>query len=152
MADGPLLSHDDRKMQRFRQPRLRARLSLLAMVALLWTQLALASHPACTLASMALSGDHAGTMVAGKSAPEPCHPAPPTGPAFSAGCELHCSRSDLAPDAPRLLSVPALGPLPIPPLVLTGDPSPAIPAQAPSPTPLGAWHRPTSHPASLLLI
>lgn len=140
-------------MQRLRHPRMRARLSLLAMVALLWTQLAMASHPACTLASMVMSGGHAGMASADEPAPEPCHPAPPSDSGYSAGCESHCSRSDLAPEAPRVLSVPALGPLPAPSLVLAlAYYSPVRPAGTLPPGPLRSWHRPTAHPASLLLI
>lgn len=143
-------------MKRLRHSRLRARLSLLAMVALLWTQVAMASHPACTLASMAISGAHAGMALTDGPAPGPesCHPAPE--PAadgdLPAGCESHCSRSDLASDAVRVLSVPALAPLPAPPLVRVLAHVPLSPAGPASPGPLRSWHRPTAHPASLLLI
>ena len=77
-------------------------------------------------------------------------PAPEAG--MSAGCETHCSRSDLASDASRALSVPALGPLPTSPLVRVLAHVPLSPAGAASPGPLCSWHRPTAHPASLLLI
>jgi len=133
-------------------PRLRARLSLLAMVALLWTQIAMASHPACTLAGMVLSGTHAGLAMADEPVPEPCHPAPTPDPGLSAGCETHCSRSELASDASRALSVPALGPLPVPSLALVRAPVPDSTIGTARPGPLGSWHRPTAHPASLLLI
>jgi hypothetical protein len=143
-------------MKRLRHHRLRARLSLLAMVALLWTQFAMASHPACTLASMVMSGTHAGMALADgpPPEPEPCHPSPaPTAAVdLSAGCESHCSRSDLASDASRALSVPALGPLPTSPLVRVLAHVPLSPAGAASPGPLCSWHRPTAHPANLLLI
>lgn len=140
-------------MKRLRHSRLRARLSLLAMAALLWAQLAMASHPACTLASMVLSGSHAGMAMADAPAPEPCHPAPaPAGSDYSAGCQSHCSRSDLAPEASRVLSVPALGPLPAPPR-LRALSRPPLAWAGPAPLgPLRSWHRPTAHPASLLLI
>ena len=138
-------------MKRLRHTRLRARLSLLAMVALLWTQFAMASHPACTLASMVMSGTHAGVAPDGP-APEPCHAAPTPDVDLSAGCESHCSRSDLASDASRSLSVPTLGPLPIPPLALVLTHRPVSPPGTASPGPLRSWHRPTAHPASLLLI
>lgn len=139
-------------MKRLRQTRLRARLSLLAMVALLWTQFAMASHPACTLASMVMSGSHAGMAMADEPAPAPCHEAPAPDADLPAGCESHCSRSDLAPDASRVLSVPALGPLPAPPLLLALAHSPLAPGGTLPPGPLRSWHRPTAHPASLLLI
>lgn len=139
-------------MKRLRHSRLRARLSLLAMVALLWTQLAMASHPACTLASMVVSGSHLGMAMADEPAPAPCHEATAPDAELPAGCETHCSRSDLAPDASRALSVPALGPLPAPPSLLTRVHSPLAPAGTLPPGPLRSWHRPTAHPASLLLI
>lgn len=139
-------------MKHLRHTRLRARLSLLAMVALLWAQIAMASHPACTLASMVMSGSHAGVALAGDPAPEPCHPAPATDVDLSPGCESHCSRSDLASEPSRALSVPTLGPLPTPPLALVLMPLPVSPARTASPGPLRSWHRPTAHPASLLLI
>lgn len=139
-------------MKRLRHTHLRARLSLLAMVALLWTQIAMASHPACTLASMVMSGTHAGMAMADGPDPGPCHPAPSPDVDLSAGCESHCGRSDLASEASRALSVPALGPLPAPPLALVLMHVPISPAGTASPGPLRSWHRPTSHPASLLLI
>lgn len=139
-------------MKRLRHNHLRTRLSLLAIVALLWTQIAMASHPACTLASMVTSGTHAGMALADGPAAEPCHPAPSPEVDLSAGCESHCSRSDLASDASRALSVPPLGPLPTPPLALVLKHVPISPAGTASPGPLRSWHRPTAHPASLLLI
>ena len=98
-------------MNRFRRHRLRTPLSLLAMVVLLWSQLLLASHPACTLASMAMDSAHAAPEVA------PCHPAPVPSTETSPACESHCSRSDLSQDVSRVLAVPALGPLPAVPVV-----------------------------------
>ncbi|GAB2502333.1 hypothetical protein [Arenimonas alkanexedens] len=135
-------------MERFRRHHPRTRFSLLAIFVLLWSQLALASHPACTLSSMMFEQAHPVVEA-------PCHV---TGGAAAAAdmadepaCESHCSRSDLSPDTARVLAVPALAPQPA---------APAIAVQClaevnyvgPSPAPLGAWHRPTLHPASLLLI
>ena len=137
-------------MKPFRRHRWSPRLSLLAMVALLWTQLALASHPACTLASMALAENGIGHAEHGQPAPEPCHPAS-TVDTSSPACELHCSRCELSPDVSRVLAVPAMGLLPAIPVVsvqrLLREPDAD---QAPGP--LRSWHRPTAHPASLLLI
>ena len=137
-------------MQRFRRHRWSTRLSLLAMVALLWTQMALASHPACTLASMALADSGIGHADHGGPPPEPCHPAPAVD-ASSPACESHCSRSELSPDVSRVLAVPALGLLPAIPLVSVQH-LPHDPDAAQAPGPLRSWHRPTAHPASLLLI
>jgi hypothetical protein len=136
-------------MKRFRHHRWSARLSLLAMVALPWSQVALSSHPACTLASMALTASHAVQGDHGGPAPEPCHPAPPAD--TSAACESHCSRSDLSPDVTRVLAVPALGPLPAVPVVNVQH-LPRDPDHAATLGPQCSWHRPTAHPASLLLI
>lgn len=136
-------------MKRFRRQRLRTAVSLLAMVALMWSQLLLASHPACTLASMA--ADAAQASLASHANPEraPCHPAPSreTSPA----CESHCSRSDLSQDVSRALAVPALGPMPAVPVV-TVQHLPQDIEVAQAPRYLRSWHRPTAHPASLLLI
>jgi len=120
------------------------------MVALLWTQLALASHPACTLASMALA--ESGTAHADHDgpAPPPCHPAAAVD-ASSPACESHCSRSELSPDASRVLAVPALGLVQAVPVVSVQR-LPQEPDAAQAPGPLRSWHRPTAHPASLLLI
>lgn len=136
-------------MKRFRRHRLRAPLSLLAIVALLWSQLLLASHPACTLASMAMDSAHAGLAIQADPEAAPCHPAPST--EASPACESHCSRSDLSPDVSRVLAVPALGPLPSVPVV-TVQHLPQAPDAAQAPGPQRSWHRPTAHPASLLLI
>lgn len=135
-------------MKRFRCRRLKNRLSFLAMFVLLWSQLALASHPACSLSSMQLEQQHPAVQA-------PCHDAggerAPYHPAGQPVCDSHCSRSDLSSDTARVLAVPALAALPaIPVAAVVHLPNPGH-AQ-PSPAPLGAWHRPTLHPASLLLI
>lgn len=139
-------------MKRLRQTRLRSRLSLLAMIALLWTQLSLANHPACTLASMVVSGGHAGMVASDTPSPADCHPAPSQVADISASCETHCSRSELASEASRVLSVPAIGPLPAPLLPLALAYSPGAPGGILPDRPWRSWHRPTAHPASLLLI
>ena len=120
------------------------------MVALLWTQLALASHPACTLASMAQTESGIAHADHGGQAPPPCHETP-TVDTSSPACESHCSRSELSPDASRALAVPALGLLPAIPVVSVQR-LPQEPDADQAPGPLRSWHRPTAHPASLLLI
>ena len=140
------------KMHHRRHRPTRVRLSLLVMVALLWTQLAMASHPACSLSSMMISSVHASMAMPDQPSPEPCHPAPPAGPDYSPACDSHCGRSDLAPEASRILSVPALGPLLAPPPVLTLEHVAALPEWVSAAGPLRSWHRPTPHTASLLLI
>ena len=137
-------------MKHRRHHRWSTRLSLLAMVALLWTQLALASHPACTLASMAQAESGIVHANHGRQAPPPCHETP-TVDTSSPACESHCSRSELSPDASRALAVPALGLLPAIPVVSVQR-LPQEPDADQAPGPLRSWHRPTDHPASLLLI
>lgn len=136
-------------MKTFRRHRLRTRLSLLAMVALLWSQLVLAAHPACTLASMAM--DNAHDVSTGHVDPEPAHCHPSPSPETSPVCDSHCSRSDLSPDVARVLAVPALGACSVVP-VMSVQRLPHEPDAAQTPGPLRSWHRPTAHPASLLLI
>ncbi|WP_374602317.1 hypothetical protein [Arenimonas sp.] len=138
-------------MKRLRRHRLCAPLSILAMVALLWTQLALASHPACTLASMAFGTAHAASAAQAAADEPPCHPPSSATAEASPVCDTHCSRTDLNSDAARVLAVPALGPLPIVPVVtLRRLPREPEASQAPGPQP--SWHGPIRHPASLLLI
>lgn len=140
-------------MRRFRQSRLRTRLSLLVIVALVWTQFALASHPACTLASMVLSGAHADLVVAPDPRSAPCHPEPSPGSGELADCQSHCSQSELASESPRTLSIPDLAPARAAPPVLSLAVATGHPMRTPAAgSPMGSWHRPTAHPASLLLI
>lgn len=140
-------------MNRFRRHRWRTPISLLAMLALLWAQLALASHPVCALSAMASMPTHAqhadhGDAVAVET-PPPCHGAPLSSDAPL--CASHCSQGDLSKEAPRLGSVPALGPLPTLPVVAIQR-LPDAAGHAVAARPHSAWHRPTPHPASLLLI
>ena len=137
-------------MNRIRRHRWRIPLSLLAMVALVWAQLVLANHPACAFSAMASSSVHAqhGQAAQAQEVP-PCHG---TAVANDAPlCASHCSQGDLSGDGPRLLSVPTLGQVPLMPLVAVRR-LPDGPDHADAAHPHGAWHRPTPHPASLLLI
>ena len=136
-------------MKRFRRSRWTSRLSLLAMVALLWSQVALFSHPACSLASMASATSHAVQGDDDGQAMEPCHPAPAAD--TSVACDTHCSRTDLGSDAARVLAVPALGPLHAE-WVADVQHLPQAPGHLDGAEPRRSWHRPTAHPASLLLI
>lgn len=140
-------------MNRIRRHRWRTPLSLLAMLALVWAQLALASHPACAIAAMDLSPAHSlhadhGQAAATDALP-PCHDAPALDDAPL--CASHCSQGDLGQDGPRLLSVPTLGQVPLMPVVSVRR-LPDGPDHADAAHPHSAWHRPTPHPASLLLI
>lgn len=138
-------------MNRIRHHRLRTPLSLMAMLALLWSQLVLANHPACSWAGMAASDHHAAHAAQSHAhdAPPPCH-APPVAP-DTAVCASHCSQGDLSSDASRLVSVPALGPLPMFAVITVRHLPNEVMAEG-TLRPRGSWHRPTVHPASLLLI
>jgi hypothetical protein len=131
-------------MNRPRHRRLRARLSILAIVALLWSQVLLAGHPACSMAAMALAD-----ITVPAAADHGCHH---QGPATeSAICEAHCSQGDLSSDVGRIPPIPASAPaLAIEIASITTLETGRAPwAEAPPPL---SWHRPTAHPASLLLI
>jgi hypothetical protein len=133
-------------MKRLRHRRLRARLSILAIVALLWSQIVLAGHPACSLAAMALAEV---ADVATADAGHDCHPPAPS--PDSTLCLAHCSQSDQSSDIGRIPPVPPSTPAPalgiVTVLLLGPDPAPGV--ELPPPV---SWHRPTRHPASLLLI
>ena len=142
----------DPTMNRIRRRRWPTALSLLAMFALVWTQAVLASHPACAKGAMASSPAHVhasqGQAAAVDELP-PCHGAPVSDE--SPLCESHCSQGDLGQEIPRLLSVPAMGLVPLM-TVVTSRRLAAGNHHAAAARPRGAWHRPTPHPASLLLI
>lgn len=133
-------------MKRHRHRRLRARLSILAILALLWSQVVLAGHPACSLAAMALAEV---AEVAAPTAAHDCHPPAPSPDATL--CLAHCSQSDQSSETGRIPPIPAAAPVPsigiAAILVVRADPVPRI--DLPPPV---SWHRPTPHPASLLLI
>ena len=130
-------------MNRYRR-HLRARLSILAIVALLWSQALLAGHPGCSMAAMALAEIAIPTSVA----PD-CHDSGPSDE--STVCAAHCSQGDLSSEVGRVPPVPPLAPVPAIGLsliaVLETDRAPCIGLP-----PAVSWHRPTTHPANLLLI
>ena len=125
----------------------------LAMAALLWSQFALAGHGECL--------DLPGTPAAlGAAATDTQHdhghgydaelPS-----ASKALCDEHCTAGDISADSGRIPSIPPL-------LVgawLSWFADAGIADAAPGATstwvdspPRPAWHRPTAHPAALLLI
>lgn len=123
---------------------LRARLSMLAIVALVWSQFVLASHPAGWVLAMASA-----EAIAPMAVESECHH--PTPAAESTLCMAHCSQGHQSSEVGRVPPVPALmaalaaGIASI--VALEGRRSAF--AELPPPA---SWHRPTSHPASLLLI
>lgn len=135
-------------MKRFRQRRRRTRIAIFAMLALLWSQVVLAGHPACSMGFMALAGLGASAQMAGDGAHD-CHDdSVPTGEAV---CAAHFGQSSLTSDVARVPDVPAL-PAAIPPAVAAFVFLPAHPRRHPAVPPPVSWHRPTAHPAALLLI
>ena len=137
-------------MKCFRHRQMRARFALLAMIGLLWSQLVLAEHPLCPREAMAMP-EMAVAMVDAEvvGAENGCHPAemPATEDAL---CAAHCSQGDQTNDVARVPMIPALPPAPVTFAVfvlLPADPAP----HSGLPPPV-SWHRPTAHPAALLLI
>lgn len=131
-------------MNRYRHRRLRTRVSILAIVALLWSQVLLAGHPVCSLAAMALA-----EITVPAMADRDCHHPEPSSEA--AVCNVHCSQGEQSSEVGRVPHVPALAPqavIDVSSVVMLEDDRAA---HAEWPPPL-SWHRPTSHPASLLLI
>ena len=131
-------------MNRHRHQRLRARVSILAIVALLWSQFVLASHPAALMSIMALV-----EAAAPAASEHGCEQPQPSDDATL--CNAHCSQNDQRSDIERVSSVPAL--LRVPAIavasIITLGSHPGPVGGLPPPV---SWHRPTSHPASLLLI
>ena len=132
------------KMNRFRRQRLRSRFAILALVALLWSQAVFAAHPACALAVMALSELQTPSVVV-----QDCHTA--EGSTGEAVCTPHCGQGTQTNDTVRVPPVPSLQ-------ATHGTPTATLATfQAnhhlhTALPPEVSWHRPTAHPAALLLI
>lgn len=123
---------------------LRARLTIVAIVALLWSQFVLASHPAASMAVMATA-----QAIAPVAMERDCHRPQPSDE--SAICIAHCSQGDQSSEVGRVPPLPALAPAAAMGIasiaMLDTERTPHL--RLPPPV---SWHRPTSHPASLLLI
>ena len=121
-----------------RSRRLRTRLSILAIVALLWSQFALAAHtPVC-----------AGSAVIASAASMSCHAMPAAQDATT--CDSHCQNNQSS-DTGRVPVPPALPPVPAIALSALNDASADLWSGGDAPV-QHDWNRPTSHPASILLI
>lgn len=136
-------------MKLFLRRSMRARFALLAMVALLWSQVVLAAHPLCSASAVAMS-EIAMAVADGEGGcnHDKASLADEVGESL---CVAHCSQGDLTNDVARVPTIPAL-PAALPAaivsivLLTTGTaPHPGLP-------PAVSWHRPTAHPAALLLI
>jgi len=133
-------------MKRFRRRPMRARFAVLAMAGLLWSQLALAAHPLCSMAALAMSE----LALATTAAEHGCHheETPSTDKTL---CLAHCSQGDQTNDVARVPVLPALPPT-APIAIASFVFLPTDPALHPGLPPPVSWHRPTAHPAALLLI
>ncbi len=140
-------------MARLRHRKWFQRAALLAMAALLWFQFALAGHGGC----LDLPGTPAAAVAAGADTPHDhghgCDAELTS--ADRAVCAAHCSLGGISDVSGRIP--------PVPPLFVgawvswfvvaeVADAGPGVtPSWVESP-PKAAWHRPTAHPAALLLI
>ncbi len=128
--------------------RLRLRIALVAMLALLWSQSALAWHAMCVAG---LSATVTQVMPAMAGHDGDCHEAPPPADDGAWLCAAHCGQDVPSPDTARVPALPVLPAL-VPAFVAALTPhAPATLRRVDSPPPV-AWHRPTAHPAALLLI
>ena len=128
---------------------LRLRIAILAMLALLWSQTALAWHAMCA-AELAPVATALAMSMEGHA--DDCHaPAPRPNAGDADLCAAHCDQDIPSPDTARIPALPAMPAL-VPAFVCgLALREPATLRRVDSP-PLIAWHRPTAHPAALLLI
>ena len=133
-------------MLRCLRHRHRTRIALFAIAALLWSQFALAGHAGCLMGAVQAPSSSVTAMDhhCDGDAPNP----------DQSLCLAHCSQGDVSPDSARIPPVPPmLAATAIPLLsmiVIEGGPEDdAIRIDA---SPPASWHRPTPHPAALLLI
>ena len=133
-------------MNLFRRQRLRSRLSIIVIVAMLWSHFALAGHSQCPNPAQAV------IETTSLAASEHGCENPPRSDE-SAVCTAHCNQGDQSNEVARVPPVLAL-----PPLLAAEFGIIVILASARTPNlyidlpPTLSRHRPTAHPASLLLI
>lgn len=126
--------------------RRRLRIALLAIFALLWTQLAFAVHPGCVAAGepLRMARDSAVTMA---------HCDHGADPASRIVCEGHCGQGDASSDVARVPPVPPLPGLPsIVQFVFEVAPASCAGTHARTRCFAASWRGPTGHPAKILLI
>ena len=128
------------------------RAALLAMAALLWSQFALAGHGGCLDLPGATTAD-AADAYAQHDPNHGCDADLPS--ADTALCAAHCSEGGISADSSRIP--------PVPPLIVgawlswftvaeVADGGHGVTSTWVDSPPRPAWHRPTAHPAALLLI
>lgn len=116
---------------------------IFTILALLWSQFALAGHPAASVAFAAVDTVTPAELQHGCQ-----HPAPADS---STVCTAHCTQGDQSRDASRIPPVPALLPDPVYALAWIAAPVDGTAIYRATPLVVG-WHGPTLHPASILLI
>ncbi|MGV8939942.1 MAG: hypothetical protein ACOH1P_00175 [Lysobacter sp.] len=130
-------------MKPTRHRRLRNRITIFTIVALLWSQLALAGHPASSMAFAALDAGATTGLQHGCQ-----HPASVDDETV---CVAHCTQGDQSRDASRVPPVPDSLPAPLYSLAWIAAPADSTVIYRATPL-VVAWHGPTLHPASILLI
>ncbi|PBS12632.1 hypothetical protein CMZ82_08585 [Lysobacteraceae bacterium NML93-0792] len=128
------------------------RTALVAMAALLWSQFALAGHGGC----LDLPGTPTAVGAAADTFHEHGHGCDAELPSSDKTlCVAHCSEGSISADSGRIP--------PVPPLIIgalfswfviaeAADSGPGVTSTWVDSPPRPAWHGPTAHPASLLLI
>lgn len=135
-------------MKPSRRQRLHLRITILTIMALLWSQFALAGHPAASMAFAALDAGPPAGLQHGCQHPSPAHPTPSDDTTI---CVPHCSQGDQSRDITRIPPVPASLPAPVYSIALIAAPVDSTTIYRATPL-VVAWNRPTLHPASILLI
>jgi hypothetical protein len=135
-------------MKLSRHQRLRHRITIFTIVALLWSQFALAGHPAVSMAFAALDAGPPAGVQHGCQHPTSSNDAPPNNATV---CAPHCTQGDQSRDASRIPPVPASLPAPVYSMALIAAPVDSTTIHRATPL-VVPWHRPTLHPASILLI
>lgn len=141
-------------MNIFSRHRLRSRLSIMVIVAMLWSHVAVASHSLCINENMpAVPADTTTSAEHDCDAPPSSADDPPSSADVMAVCTAHCNQGDQSNDVARVPPVPALPPLLASEfgVVVTLASAQAACLSIDQPPPVFR-HRPTAHPASLLLI
>jgi hypothetical protein len=135
-------------MKPSRHQRLRQRITIFTILALLWSQFALAGHPAASMAFAALDAGPPAGLEHGCQHPTPSDDTPSDNATV---CEPHCSQGDQSRDITRIPPVPASLPAPVYAIALIAAPVDHTAIYHATPL-VVSWNRPTLHPASILLI
>ena len=139
-------------MARLRHWKWFQRTAFLAMAALLWSQFALAGHDGC-LSLPDPSSEVAAAADTRHGHGHDCNAELPS--ASKSLCDAHCTENDVSADSGRTPTVPPLFAGAWLPWLAVAGIADGVPVAASTwidSPPRPAWHRPTAHPAALLLI